>query len=139
MPVLLQVCAVLVTLAVIAVAISVTRAVNRFVLLSDEFSRTNETIRSSVAQAEAMTRQLRELVNEVQSIVPPIKRVADRVGEIGERTVGLTNAILSEVENPVRNTLALITGVRTGTRSLLGALARRVGRPTPTNGGYRHE
>ena len=134
MPVLLQICAVLVTLAVIVIAVSVIRAVNRFVLLSDEFSRTNETIRSSVAQAEAMTRQLRELANEVQSIVPPIKRVADRVGDIGERATGLTSAVLAEVENPLRNTLALLTGVRTGTRSLLGALARRVGQ-TSTNGG----
>jgi len=137
MPVLLQVCAVIVTLAIVAIALAVTRAMTRFVVASDEFTRTAETIRSSVAQAEAMTRQLRELANELESIVPPIKKVATRFGDLGERAAGITSAVLSEVEAPVRNTLALITGVRTGTRSLLGAITRRMGQPT--NGGYPHE
>jgi len=131
MPLILQICAVIVTIAVIAVAFALIKALNRF-------STASETVRSSVAQAEAMTRQLRELANELESIVPPIQRVARRFGDIGEQAAGITQAVLNEVEAPVRNTMALITGVRTGTRSLLDALARRTGQ-THTNGGYRHE
>ena len=138
MPLILQICAVIVTIAVIAVAFALIKALNRFSTASDEITRTAETVRSSVAQAEAMTRQLRELANELESIVPPIQRVARRFGDIGEQAAGITQAVLNEVEAPVRNTMALITGVRTGTRSLLDALARRTGQ-THTNGGYRHE
>jgi len=138
MSLILQICAVVVTIAVIAMAFALIKAMNRFSIASDEITRTAETIRSSVAQAEAMTRQLRELANELESIVPPLQRVARRFGDIGDRAAGITEAVLNEVEAPVRNTMALITGVRTGTRSLLGALARRAGQ-TQANGGYRHE
>ena len=137
MPVLLQICAVVFTVAIVAIAVAVTRAMGRVVVASDEFARTAETIRTTAAQAEAMTRQLRELADELKTIVPPIQRVANRFGNLGERAAGITDAVLSEVEAPVRNTLALITGVRTGTRSLLGAITRRMGQPT--NGGYPHE
>jgi len=114
------------------------RALNRLMVTTDELTRTAETIRSSVAQAEAMTRQLRELATDVQSIVPPIQKVADRFGDLGERAADISHALFAEVETPVRNTLALITGIRTGTRTFLSALSHRVGQ-THTNGGYRHE
>jgi uncharacterized protein YoxC len=138
MPVLMQVCAIAITIAVIAVSIALIRTLNRLMVTTDELTRTAETIRSSVAQAEAMTRQLRELATDVRSIVPPIQKVANRFGDLGERAAGISNALFAEVEAPVRNTLALITGLRTGARTLLGAISHRVSQ-SQSNGGYRHE
>ncbi len=137
MTMLLSLCAVVVTLAVVAIAIATIRAVRHLEATASEFKTTSEAVRVSVREAGAVLRQLQEFSGELETLVPPLKRASARVEQVGDRAVRLSNVILNEVEGPIRNTLALITGVRTGARSLIEALARRSG--SPSNGGYGHE
>jgi hypothetical protein len=130
----LEVCAIIVTVAIAVIAIMTIRAMHRFESAAIEFKRTARMVRASVAEAETVTRQVQELAGSIETVVSPLKRAAHRVEELSDRAVGLSNVVLNEVEGPIRNTLALITGVRTGTRSLMGALTRRAGRES--NGGY---
>lgn len=137
MSVLLATCAVVVTLAIAAIAIATIRAMRRFEETADEFQRTAEAIRASVVEAEAVTRQIQELAGALEGVVPPLKQAAHRFADLSDRAVSMSNVVLNQVEGPIRNTAALITGVRSGTRSLLSALTRRTS-SSNSNGGYDH-
>jgi len=134
MPVLLQVCAVIVTLAIAGIAIATITAMRRFEQTAEEFRKTARVVRATVAEAEGVTRQVEELIGSFESVVPPLRRAAERLEDVSHRATNLSSALLNEVEGPIRNTLALVTGVRSGTRSLVQALSRRM-HSTQLNGG----
>ena len=138
MPVLLQVCAVIVTVAIVAIAIATVRAMNRVAKSSEDFNRTAEIVRASLGEFQAVTRQFQGMADSLQGLVPPLKRAAHQLEALGDRAVGLTSAMLNEVEKPIRTTLAVVAGMRTGTRTLVTALRDRWSR-SHQNGGHDHE
>ena len=135
---LVQLCIVAATLAMVAIAIAAIRAMMRFEAATHEFTRTAETVRDSVEHAEAVTRQVEDLVASMQSAMAPVRRAAARIDEVTERAMRASHAVLDEVEPPLRNTLAVLAGLRTGTRSLIGALSRRANH-IQSNGGKDHD
>lgn len=134
---LVQVCIVVVTVAMVAIAVAAIRAMMRFEAATHEFTRTAGTVRDSVEHAEAVTRQVQDLVASMQSAMAPVRRAATRIDEVAERAVRASHAVLDEMEPPLRNTLAVLAGLRTGTRSLIGALSRRANH-MQSNGGKDH-
>jgi uncharacterized protein YoxC len=136
MTVLLAVCAVVVTIAVAATAIATVRAINRFENTAQEIQKTAEMLRGTIAQTESVIREVHELTDSLGGVVPPLRRAANGVEHVTNRAVRLSSTVLNEIEAPVRTTMALLNGVRNGTRSLFGALTRRV-QHSHSNGGYR--
>jgi biopolymer transport protein ExbB/TolQ len=135
---LVQLCIVVATLAMVAIAIAAIRAMMRFEAATHEFTRTAETVRDSVEHAEAVTRQVQDLVASMYSAMAPVRRTAARIDEVAERAMRVSHAALDEVESPLRNTLAVLAGLRTGTRSLFEALSRRANH-MQSNGGHDHD
>jgi hypothetical protein len=129
MTVLLAVCAVVVTVAIAITAVVTMRAIRRF-------EKTAEILRGAIAHSEAVIHEVHELTDSLGSVVTPLRRAAGGVEQLSDRAVRISSAVLDEIERPVRTTLALINGVRTGTRSLVGALTRRA-QHTQSNGGNR--
>jgi uncharacterized protein YoxC len=136
MTVLLAVCAVVVTVAIAALAIATVRAMNRLENTAAEIEKTAEMLRGTIAQSEAVIREVHELADSFGSVVPPLRRAADGIEQLSNRAVRISSTVLNEIEAPVRTTMALINGFRTGTRSLVSALTRRA-QHTHSNGGYR--
>lgn len=134
---LVQLCVVVATLAVVVIAIASIRAVMRFEAATHEFTRTAETVRGSVEHADAVTRQLGDLLASMNMAMAPLRHMAARIDEVAERATRASHAVLDEVESPLRNTLAVLAGLRTGTRSLIGALSRRANH-MQSNGGHDH-
>jgi len=135
MTVLLAVCAVVVTIAIVVLAIATVRAINRFENTAEEIQKTAEMLRGTITQTESVIREVHELTDSLGQVVPPLRRAADGIEHVTNRAVRISSTVLNEIEAPVRTTMALINGVRTGTRSLFGALTRRL-QHTHTNGGY---
>ena len=135
---LVQLCIVVATLAMVTIAIAAIRAMMRFEAATHEFTRTAATVRDSVEHAEAVTRQVQDLVGSMQTAMAPLRRTAARIDEVAERATRASHAVLDEVESPLRNTLAVLAGLRTGTRSLIEALSRRATH-IHSNGGHNHE
>jgi ABC-type transporter Mla subunit MlaD len=131
MTVLLGICAVISTLGLVAMAIAIIRAMRRFEHASDQVTRTAEVVRASMGQIE-------RLASEFEAVLPPLKRAAADLENLGDRAMKLSNAVLDELEKPLHTTMALLSGVRAGTRSLMGAFLRRAGR-SPSNGGQPNE
>jgi len=146
---LLTLCAVVVTIAIAAIAIGVLRAMRSLEQSLDEFRKTADVARASIAEIDVVTRQIRELAVSMEEVVTPLKKtshriagIGERVASLGERAVRLSDAVLTQIESPIHQTVAIVTGVRTGTQTLWSRLAGRItgrmGHAT-SNGGYRHE
>ena|SRR2546426_11057608 len=128
---LLQTCFVIVTIAVVAIAVAVVKEMRHFRRASDECSKLAEETRQWIDQLRNVTRDAGEVVGSIRDVVPRLRRVVDRFESIGERTAGLWDALLREVEVPVRTAVAVARGVRLGSRQFLEGLARRLtGRPS---------
>lgn len=136
MPVLLQICAVIVTIAIAAIAIATVRAMGRFEKVAAEFQETAQAARTTLADVHKVTDEIRQLVNDAGEVVPRFKAVMHRFEQIGERTAQLSSDLLEQVEAPVRTAVAISRGVRRGTWSLFDRLKQRFAlRRSPMNGG----
>lgn len=140
MPLLLQICLVIVTIALAAIAIVTVRAMRRFEQAAHELTETLESIQQIVPQVQQLTNEAREIVTSVGEVVPRFKAVAERFENLGERTAQLSSDLLEQVEAPVRTAVAVARGMRRGTASLFDRLMHRFAhRRSPSNGGFNHE
>jgi hypothetical protein len=74
MTIVLQVCMVVVTLAIAMIAIVVMRAMGRFDEVAQDYKHTSEVVRDLVADAGAVTRQLQEVAVTIENLVPQLER-----------------------------------------------------------------
>lgn len=130
---LLLICAVIVTIAAVTIAVS-------FVRLSKRLTKVSEEAQLWLVQVQQVTGETRDVLASLRGVVQPVQRVMDRFEQLGERTARMSASLLEEVEGPVRTFVAITRGVRTGTSQFLGRLNSRFrhGRAA-TDGGIRYE
>ena len=138
MSVLLGICAVVSTLCLAVVAYAILRVLRKFEIASDELTRTAEVVRSTASEANHLARRFGRIADELEPVIVPLKRATARLEDLGDRAVQLSNVVLDEVERPLRTTMAVLSGVRAGAHSLIGALTRRANQ-SQSNGGQSHE
>ena len=134
---LFQVCAVLGTISLLAIAVAHVATSLAIRRLTQDIAKSAESIRTTFARIEGIaTKEFQQLSHSVQEIMPSVRRVTSRFEHLGERTADLSDAVLSEVEAPVRTAVALARGIRTGTTQLLRNLTHRAAHSKSlTNGG----
>jgi len=140
MPVFLQICAAVVTTAIVAIAIATVRTMVRFERAAEKLTETSDVVRRSISEVREVTHEAHELVASLAEAGDRLKGTISNFAEIGDRVSGLTHAVVDEVEAPVREAVALARGVRTSATMLFERLSNRVTRRMPaTNGGNYHE
>ncbi|HEY6573043.1 MAG TPA: hypothetical protein VI198_06955, partial [Candidatus Eisenbacteria bacterium] len=84
MPPLLQICIVIVTLGVLAIAFLTVRMMSRFFMkATEDISQLTQSVRESVEQIELLTHEARATVASIRACVPPVQRVVERFEAIG--------------------------------------------------------
>jgi methyl-accepting chemotaxis protein len=139
MSVLLQVCFVIVTIAVVAIAVATIKVMQHFRQSSDEFSTLAVEARQLVDQLGNVARDAQEIVSTFRDVAPRVRRVMDRFEAVGDRAVTLSDTVIREVEMPVRTLVALVRGFRYGTQQLVERLTQRFTGRVSTNGGRNYE
>lgn len=140
MPALVQICIVIVTIGLLAIAVMTVRMMIRFNKATEDFSQLTLAVRESAAKIDLVTHDARALVASLRECVPPVLRVVDRFEAVGQRTADLSSALLDELEPPVFTAAAVARGVRSGANHFLIRLMRRfTRRHSQINGGYDHE
>ena len=137
MPLLLQICVVIVTMALVAIAFATIRAMRRFEGAAEQFSQMADAIEKSVVGVQDVTREMHEVVATLGQVAPHVHRMVARFESLGERAAHLSESVLDQVEAPVRNAVAVAQGVRRGTAFFLDRLIHRHTR-SHSNGGYDH-
>lgn len=137
---LFQICAVLGTISLVAIAVAHVATMVAIRELARDLGKSAESLRTTANRVESVvTKELQQLTHSVQEIMPSVRRVTTRFEHLGERTADLSDAVLSEVEAPVRTAVAVVRGIRTGTSQLFRTLTRRAARSQAlTNGGQDH-
>ena len=139
MPLLLQICVVIVTTALVAIAFATIRAVRRFEGAAEQFSQMADAIEKSVVGVQDVTREMHEVVSSLGEVAPRVHRIVARFETVGDRAAHLSESLLDQVEAPVRNAVAVAQGVRSGTAFLIDRLIHRRHTRSHSNGGYDHE
>jgi uncharacterized protein YoxC len=140
MPLLLEICFVIVTIAVVAIAVAFVRALGRLGKTTEQIELLTQEVREWVGQLKQVTRGAEELVISAKDVVTPVRRIVDRFEAIGDRTARLSDAILEEVARPVMTAVAVARGVRSGTAHFLERITNRFHRGrAATNGGFNDE
>jgi uncharacterized protein YoxC len=137
---LVEICAVVASVAVVAVAVATIRAMHRVEEATDQVAKLTGEAHQWIGQANEFTREAREAVASIRGAIAPIRRVVDRFETLGERTADLSAAVLAEVETPLRTAVAVARGMRSVTAHFMKRISNRFtnGR-SATNGGSDSE
>jgi len=140
MPALIQICIVIVTVGMLAIAIMTVRLMTRLNKATEELSQLTLEARKSVVQFDLVAHETRTLLASLRECVKPVQRVVDRFEDVGQRTADLSSAILEGFELPVFTVAAVTRGVRSGASHFLKRLMHRfTHRYSTIQGGYDHE
>jgi uncharacterized protein YoxC len=137
MPPLVQICVVIVTVALVALIVT---AIVTMIRHSESAARLTAAAQVSLAGVDQVVRDAQELLASAREIMPPAQRIARRFQQLGERAADLSTAVLDEIEEPVFTAVAVARGVKTGTTMLLDLVTRRLTqRRSSNNGDQGHE
>jgi hypothetical protein len=140
MPALIQICIVIATIGLLAIALMTVRMMIRFTKAAEDLSQLTHSVRGSIVQFDLVTNEARGLVGSLRNCVPPVLRVVDRFEAVGHRAADLSSALLEALELPVFTAAAAARGVRSGAGHFLKRLVNRVShRNSSIPGGYDHE
>jgi uncharacterized protein YoxC len=140
MPALIQICIVIATIGLLAIALMTVRVMIRFNRASEELAQVTRAVCASAAKFDLVAHETQALVTSLRDCVPPVQRVVDRFEAVGQRTADLSSTLLEELELPVFTAAAVARGVRSGADHLLKRLMHRLThRQTPIHGGFDHE
>jgi uncharacterized protein YoxC len=139
MQLLLEICAVVATLAVVTIAVATVRAMLCAERITEDLSKLTGEVREWIGEVNGLTRETRETVASVRDLVVPIRRVAERFGTLGERTADLSIALLEEVGPLLRTVVAVVSGARAGTALLRRLFHQFTRGRSAANGGSDNE
>ena len=91
MPALIQICIVIVTIGVLAIALMAVRMMTRFNKTIEELSQLTREVRVSVGKFDLVTHEAGALVASLRECVPPVLRVMGRFDAISLRAADLSS------------------------------------------------
>jgi uncharacterized protein YoxC len=140
MPALLQICIVIVTLGLVAIAVMTVRMMSRVTKTSVELSDLTHAARQSLVKFDLATDETRALAASLRDCVPPVRNLVGRIDAVSERAADLSSTLLDELELPVFAAAAVARGVRSGAGHFFKRIVNRLTtRSSPIHGDYDHE
>ena len=139
MPLIVQVCIAVATLALVFIAIGMFRALAQIKKTAEEAERTMEKVQAAIPTFVATAEDARLALDTVHRIGQHVDRIGENVEQVGGKAAKISNLVLNQVLAPVTKVAALVTGVRAGTTYLVNGLRKNPRTLTPYKGGNHHE
>jgi uncharacterized protein YoxC len=141
MPMLVQICIVVVTVALVGVSIALIRAIGQLSGTAIQLERTMVRLEQTVPEVERTVQEARELLDVLGRTAHRVDALAGEFADTGHRIARATSMIVDDVVVPATRVAAIVRGVRTGASTLVSSILKRRGlRPAdPTIGGNHHE
>jgi len=131
MPVIVQVCVVIVTIAI------VTLAVNAFRLMNS-MNATIAKVDELVAGFRGTPERIRDVLNTVEEVASSARSMVAGVKDVVGYATDISASVIDEVAKPVLGAVAVLRGLRTGTRFLLERLTNGSSKTRRYNQGDNH-
>lgn len=124
---LMEACVVLLTLSVTTLTVVGLVTLRRFGQVLENADRSLYRLESLLDEAGRTLADGRELLGGLGTAVTRLDAIANDAGRLSHRVVGLSEALLNEVEAPARRLLRLSRGVKAAASTLWSRWSRRTG------------
>ena len=140
MPVIVQICIVVATLALVAVAIVLVRTIAQLRSTAAQLERTMARLEGSIPEIERTVVEARGVLDSLGQVVARVDHLTGEFADTGSRFARASSLVVNEVIEPAARIAALVKGVRAGASSLAGSfLKRRSARSASANEGGNHD
>jgi uncharacterized protein YoxC len=133
MPAVVQLCIVVLTLALMTLCVFTIRALSRIERAVDRIGSTAEQLGQAVTEARGIAHEAHEVLEIMGDAATRIQRVTTRFEGLSDRAISVSRTMLEEVVAPVGMAAAVVRGVRTGLSLIASRLVN--GRQNTKNGG----
>lgn len=135
MPLIAQICMVLVTIAVAWMAVVAIRLMAEVKVLIQNANTSLAEVPGLVGELKRTAARADELLEAFSRITKATQASVSGVEAVAKRTTELASSLLEEVERPITKAIHLIRGVRYGANSLIQRWTKRAAnRNQPTQG-----
>ena len=118
MTTLIQVCIVVVTIAVVVVAYVAARTMLQFEATAKKFQAGYARFEEVLEDSRQTSRKVRDLVSVLEQIANSMRTGIERIEAVVDRATSMSSMVLDEIAPPVRNVVAVMRGLRSGFRVL---------------------
>lgn len=121
MSLIVQLCIVIVTIAVVAMAFVAIRIMLQFKATAKRLEASYSYLQEILEESRETSRKVRELMTTLEQIALTVRGGATRVERVVNRATVLGAIVLEEIEQPVFKAVVVMRALRAG----IGAMARR--------------
>ncbi len=141
MPVIVQACVVVLTLALVAVSIVLIRAISQLQSTMQQLEKTMSSLETTIPEIERTVVEARGVLDTLGNAASRVDSLTKEFASTGSRLARASSLVVDEVVEPAVKVAALVKGVRAGASALAGTFLRRRGvvSTTPNEGGNHHE
>ena len=139
MPLIVQICIAVATLALVVTAIAVVAVLSQIKQTAAQVEHTLEKVDRAIPTFIATAEDARLAIETVQRLGTHLDRLGSNVEEVGGKAAKLSNLVLNQVLAPVTKVAAIFTGVKAGTTFLMNGIRKHPRALTPYQGGNHHE
>lgn len=139
MSVIVQICVVVVTIAVVLVAYVAARLMLQFETTTKKFQAAYPNVMEILEDLRQTSLKVRELTVQLEDISRTVQSGATRVEGVVDRAASLSSTVLDELERPVRHAVAVMRGLQTGMRVLTQRWTNGRAPMAHSTQGERHE
>ncbi len=142
MPMLVQICIAVVTVALVGVSIAFIQAIGRLSKTAEQLERTMTRVEQVIPEAERAILEARAVLDTLGNTARRVDRVVGDFADTGSRIARTTSMVVDEVISPVTRAAAVVRGVRFGAMSLVGSILKKrraLGLAAHETGGNHHE
>jgi HAMP domain-containing protein len=125
MPIVVQVCIIVATLALAAVAFVLIRAIAQLGSTMAQLERTMARLETTIPEVERTVVEVRGVLDSVGQVAMRIDRLTAEFADTGSRFAKASSLVVNEVIEPAAQIAALVKGVRAGASSLVGTFLNR--------------
>jgi uncharacterized membrane protein (Fun14 family) len=138
MPLIAQICMVVVTIALVGIAVISVRLVLQTKALIETANRSLAELPALIKEAKETSARADDLLIALTNITRSVHAGATQFEGIATRTGSLAARILEEVEHPVSRAVGVMRGIRAGANHLFQRWQSHAGSRSPSNQGDDH-
>ena len=128
------------TIAILAVAFVLVRAIAQMRLTMAQLEKTMARLETTIPEIERTVVEARGVLDSVGQVAARVDRLTEEFADTGSRFAKASSLVVSEVIEPATQIAALVKGVRAGASSLVGTfLKQRNARLASAKEGGNHD
>jgi len=138
-PVLIQICIAVATVAVVGIAAALIRVLGQLQKTAAQVERTMLTLDQSIPTIVHTVDEAGAVLDSLNQVVARADRIAGDFETVGAKAAKMSSLVVDQVLAPASQVAALVAGVRGGASFLMDGLRKRRESRLSNTGGNHHE